>query len=294
MEIFIPDQINAAQHIDALHHIAASQHIDTALARTTHLAVSAHQDDIEFMAYDGILQCFHHPHKHFTAAIVTSGGGSPRSGSYESCSDEEMMKIRKQEQKKAAVVGEYNAQVFLDFPSAQVKDGADRAVVEELKKLIASTEPSVIYTHNLADKHDTHVATALRLITALRELSYVPEKLYGCEVWRGLDWMCDKEKVVFDVSGRPNLEASLLGVFDSQIAGGKRYDAAVTGRRLANATFGQPHGVDTASEVIYAMDLTPLVCDKSKNIAQFVNESIAHFANDVRERLERVKPIVFP
>ena len=29
--------------------------VDVALSRTTHLAVSAHQDDIEIMAYHGIL-----------------------------------------------------------------------------------------------------------------------------------------------------------------------------------------------------------------------------------------------
>lgn len=288
MEIFIPEHPeHIKENIEEKEEHTEKKEKD-ALARTTHLAVSAHQDDIEFMAYDGILQCFRHPHRHFTAATVTNGGGSPRSGIYESCSDEDMMKIRKQEQKKAAVVGEYNAQVFLDFSSAQVKDGGNRAVVEEFKKLIVSTEPSVIYTHNLADKHDTHVATALRLIAALRELDYVPQKLYGCEVWRGLDWMCDEEKVLFDVSGRPNLEASLLGVFDSQIAGGKRYDAAVTGRRLANATFGQSHSVDTVSKVIYAMDLTPLICDKSMNIARFVNESVSRFADDVSERLKRM------
>lgn len=31
---------------------------EKALERTTHLAISAHQDDIELMAYHGVLQCF--------------------------------------------------------------------------------------------------------------------------------------------------------------------------------------------------------------------------------------------
>ena len=31
---------------------------EAALARTTHLCVSAHQDDIEIMAYHGIAECF--------------------------------------------------------------------------------------------------------------------------------------------------------------------------------------------------------------------------------------------
>jgi len=100
----------------------------------------------------------------------------------------------------------------------------------------------MVYTHNLADKHDTHVAVALRLIQALQQLepSERPAQVIGCEIWRALDWMVDSEKVVMDVSEHQNLQTALLGVFDSQIAGGKRYDAAAISRRLANATFLSP------------------------------------------------------
>jgi hypothetical protein len=59
----------------------------------------------------------------------------------------------------------------------------------------------------------------------------------GCEVWRNLDWLLDEDKQGLPVDDRPNLAAALSGVFDSQISGGKRYDLAVQGRRLANATF---------------------------------------------------------
>ncbi len=261
----------------------------TALSRTTHLAVSAHQDDIEFMAYDGILKCFTTPDLYFTAAVVSNGSGSPRSGIYGDCSDENMMKIRIEEQKKAAIIGNYSAQAFLGYPSSAIKDGSNTATVEDLKELITKTQPKVIYTHNLADKHDTHVGVVLRLIEALRQLDYVPEKLYGCEVWRGLDWMCDNEKIMFNVDGRPNLEASLLGVFDSQIAGGKRYDLAVVGRRLANATFSESHGVDEASGLIYAMDLTPLIEDKSLSPAEYVSGYIQRFNDDVKAKIERMQ-----
>lgn len=273
MDIFIPDNINAAE----------------ALARTTHLAVSAHEDDIEFMAYDGILKCFEDQNLHFTAVIAGDGAGSPRSGIYEDCTDFDMMRIRKEEQKKAAIVGNYNAAVFLDLPSSRLKDPDDRAATDALKEIIEKTKPSVIYTHNPADKHDTHVATVLRLIKALRELDYVPEKLYGCEVWRSLDWVCDSEKITFSVGGRPNLEAALLGVFDSQIAGGKRYDDAVIGRRRANATFSESHAVDTASESIFAIDLTPLLTDKTLSVSAYIKGYIDRFAADVESRLNRLE-----
>jgi hypothetical protein len=153
-----------------------------------------------------------------------------------------------------------------------------------------AARPKVIYTHNLADKHDTHVAVALRVIAAIRQLPAEgrPEKLYGCEVWRDLDWLVDSAKVGFDTSEHESLQAALVGVFDSQIAGGKRYDLATMGRRKANATYFQSHGVDTALGVSYGMDLTPLVSDSSLDPAEFTLSFIQRFADDVTARFQRL------
>lgn len=257
------------------------------LSATTHLAVSAHQDDIEFMAYDGILKCYHSRENRFAAVIATDGSGSPRDGKYANCTDEEMRKIRKEEQKKAADIGDYHALAFLDLTSKQVKDINDRAAIDGLKDIITQCQPRVIYTHNPADKHDTHVATAMCLIKALRELDYMPKEFYGCEVWRGLDWVCDNEKTVFDVGSNPQLEKDILKVFDSQIAGGKRYDLAIMGRRCANATLSESHGVDTANETIFAIDLMPLLKNKTLSVAKYTQGFIERFMSDVQNRISR-------
>src|SRR6266571_1596265 len=84
-----------------------------ALARTTHLCIAAHQDDIEIMAYHGIAECFGRRDKGFTGVVVTNGAGSPRSGIYGSYTDDEMQKVRLLEQRKAAYVGEYACQIQL-------------------------------------------------------------------------------------------------------------------------------------------------------------------------------------
>ena len=114
--------------------------------------------------------------------------------------------------------------------------------------MLKATQPTYLYTHNLADKHDTHVAVALRAIQAVRSLptSRRPQRVFGCEVWRDLDWLLDEDKVPFDLTEHQSLQVALLGVFDSQIAGGKRYDLATMGRRRANATYFQSHGVDSS------------------------------------------------
>ena len=263
--------------------------VEPALARTTHLCIAAHQDDIEIMAVQPILECFQQPDKWFTGVVVTDGRGSPRNNLYANFSDEEMRLVRFKEQRKAAVVGEFAAQVMLDHPSKVIKNSAQAAPLEDLLQLLRATRPQAVYTHNLADKHDTHVAVALRVIEAIRRLEpdERPASLTGCEVWRALDWMVDSDKVSMDVSGHENLQFALLGVFDSQIVGGKRYDLASMGRRRANATYFESHGVDNTTGLSYGMDMTPLITDPSISVPDYVQSFIDHFAQDVKARLSR-------
>ncbi len=273
-EIFIPDHLPVEQ----------------ALARTTHLCVAAHQDDIEIMAAQPILECFQQKDKWFTGVVVTDGRGSPRDNLYRDYTDEEMRLVRFKEQRKAAIVGEYAAQVMLDYPSKIVKDVSRKEPVNDLVALFNTANPDYVFTHNLADKHDTHVGVALRVVSAIRSLpkGKRPKKLFGCEVWRALDWLADSDKSPMDVSAHENLQAALLGVFDSQIAGGKRYDLASMGRRRANATYFETHGVDLTTGLSYCMDMTPLIIDDKLELLVFVNELVQHFIQDVSERILRV------
>ena len=261
---------------------------DAALARTTHLAISAHQDDIEIMAYHGIAECFGRKDKWFTGVVVTNGAGSPRSGIYGDSTDEQMQQIRLVEQRKAAYVGEYACQIQLGFTSSQVKNPDENAVVEDLQQILRAAQPEFVYLHNLADKHDTHVAVALRSVAALRAVrpDVQPKRVYGCEVWRDLDWLPDESKQALPVSARSNIAAALVGVFDSQVSGGKRYDLATAGRRLAHATYYASHGTDEESALSFAMDLTPLVEDASLPVADYVLAFIDRFRADVEERLK--------
>jgi LmbE family N-acetylglucosaminyl deacetylase len=271
-DLFVPDGLETA----------------AALARTTHLAIAAHQDDIEIMAYHGIAECFGRPDLWLTGVVVTNGAGSSRDGIYIAYTDAEMQKVRLQEQRKAAYIGEYACQVQLGYSSAQVKNHAESAVVEDLQQILRATRPQVVYLHNLADKHDTHVAVALRSIAALRAVrgEVQPEKVYGCEVWRDLDWLADGDKQVLPASGRPNLAAALVGVFDSQISGGKRYDLATAGRRLAHATYFASHTIDQETALNFAMDLTPLIKDPDLPVLEYVTAFLDRFRADVERRVK--------
>ena len=265
------------------------EELNAALARTTDLCVGAHQDDIEIMAYHGIARCFGRQDRWFTGVVASDGAGSPRAGVYGKFTDDEMQRVRLKEQRLAAAIGGYACQVQLGYSTTQIKDSNLSSPAEDLLTVFQAAKPQTVYLHNLADKHDTHLAVSLLALAALRRLSPPdrPKKVYGCEVWRDLDWLPDESKQCLPVSERPNLAAALVSVFDSQVSGGKRYDLATAGRRLANATYFAAHATDEETALTFAMDLTPLL-ETSTPVTPYVTGFIDRFKSDVESRLARL------
>ncbi len=260
-----------------------------ALRRTTHLGIGAHQDDLEFMAFHGILACYDRTDRWFGGVTITDGRGSSRAGKFKDWTDDEIAAERIREQEAAAVIGQYSFIAQLGFGSAAVRDARQTAVRDDLRRILEASRPEVVYLHNLADKHDTHVGCALRCLEALRQLPRAdrPKQVYGCEVWRDLDWLVDSEKTPMPVSDRPELARALNDVFATQIAGGKRYDLAVLGRRTANATFSNAHATDQETAMQWAMDLTPLVQDDTLDPVAYATGFIDRLKADVTARLRK-------
>ena len=133
------------------------------------------------------------------------------------------------------------------------------------------------------------MAVGVAVVKAIRLLDKKmrPSKLYGPEVWRGLDWMQPEDKVHLDVTGQESFAHTLISVFDSQIGGGKRYDLATLGRMRANATYSDSRSADETTHLWYAMDLTPLIEDDSLDIGSYVKNIQMSFVNDVENRIAR-------
>lgn len=260
-----------------------------AFHRITHLGIGAHQDDLEIMAYHGIAACYGADDRWFGGITCTDGAGSARAGRFADFDDEQIKAVRRREQEEAARLGEYGVMVQLGYPSAGVKGGGATALEDDLVDLLGRMSPEVIYTHNLADKHETHVAVAVAALRAILRMPAAarPRAVYGCEGWRDLDWMADEDVVVLDVSAHPELAEKLIEVFASQIDGGKRYDLAAAGRRLANATFRASHAVDQLQRAWLAMDLTSLIVGEGRDAEQYVGSLVDRFSADVRARLQR-------
>jgi LmbE family N-acetylglucosaminyl deacetylase len=170
-----------------------------------------------------------------------------------------------------------------------VKTPGHAGVAADLAAIFGGCRPEVVYLHNPADKHDTHVAVLLRCLEALRALPAEcrPRRVLGCEVWRDLDWMVDTDKVALDAGRFPDLALELLKVFDSQVTGGKRYDLATMGRRSAHATYHTSHATDKVAGITWAMDLTPLLSDPALSLEAFTLGYLKRLQDDVQGRIRR-------
>lgn len=258
-----------------------------ALRRITHLGVGAHPDDLEFMAFHGIVECHDSTTKWFGGVTCANGSGGAEAST--PGEDAQYMAMRRAEQNTAATLGRYGVMIQLDHPGSVLKTPGDLSLKNDLKEILAATRPATVYTHNPADRHDTHLAVMIAALQAMREMPAPlrPKNVTGCEVWGSLDWLPDARKVLMNVSGHDALAAAINGVFASQISHGKRYDLATLGRRSANATFLDSHAADQGTQLIFGMDLTPLVIDESIDLVEHVCGLIDEFKAEVQANLNR-------
>jgi len=273
---------------DATLDLPASPNAPETLGKTTHLGIGAHADDLEFMALDGILACYRQPGRWFSGITVTDGAGSARSGAFANHTNEEMVLVRKEEQRNAAKLGEYLGMIQLGLASKHLSDASLREdLVHDLAGLIREASPEVLYTHNPFDRHPTHrrVLEAVAAALVILNPEERPRRWIGCEVWRDLDWLPDRWKVVMDVSANPELAKQLNGCYVSQIEGGKRYDLAVEGRRRAHATFGHSHETDGATQVIYGVELSSLLIKGPSRLHDFCKEVLEKFQKEILQGL---------
>jgi len=260
-----------------------------ALASTTHMGIGAHADDLEILAFPGIVNCFQDPKKRFSGVVVTDGAGAPRTGRFSSTPDAQLISIRQKEQRAAADLGKYASVIQLAHPSSAVRQSDRSKVVAELTQILDIARPDVLYLHNPADRHETHIAVLIACLEALRNLpaSALPKEVYGCEVWGDLDWVPASHIVRLPCPEPQTLGTSLLRCFESQVEGGKRYDRAAVGRRHAQATFGNPTQPDSAEEVVLALDLRPLLQSKN-SLTDFLAPTLDLFRAQTLARIEKL------
>lgn len=260
-----------------------------ACQKTTHLAIGAHQDDVEIMAMSGILECFGISHNWFSSVTLSTGTGKNRKDIYRTLSDDELKDVRVEEQKKAAIIGNYAVSISMKYQTQEIRM-LDSNALEDIKSIILMMKPRIIFMHSPFDNYDTHVAACILTLKALQEVreEYIPERLLGCEVWGSLDWLPTKFKVYLPVQDRENIINACMGVYDSQIYGGKRYDLGVNSRLQSNAVFSLDSKYGYEKKVAFAINLKPLIWKDLNGVLDFIDVVIDSYRKDVLFNLKKI------
>ncbi|HMQ10592.1 MAG TPA: PIG-L family deacetylase [Oligoflexia bacterium] len=255
--------------------------------KISHLAIGAHPDDVEIFAFNAIHQCYQNNDKHFAAIICSNGSGAPAYGEFKEKSKDEIVKIRKEEQEKAAQIGNYSGLIHFNLESEVLKKG-DEVFVNDLKALIEFFKPDYIYTHSPFDDHKTHRCT---LRACLQALQMINDKswlkgFYACEVWGSLDWLPRQYKYVLGENEGDDLQMQLLDCFYSQNIGSqKRYDLGTIGRKLGNATFFESDKGNLYTHQSYALDLSSVINQNNFDISKYCVSIVADYLESIKNKL---------
>jgi hypothetical protein len=95
------------------------------------------------------------------------------------------------------------------------------------------------------------------------------------------------DKVVMATNGRPELQRALLESFVSQLEG-KRYDNAAMGRRIAHATYLDPHENDNVEGAVFGMDLMPLLVDDALDIREYALGYVDRLRDAVSDQIDEL------
>ena len=256
------------------------------LTGVSDLAVVAHPDDVEFLLPGVVLACRADPARSLGVVVCATGAGSALPDGMDAT---ELVARRADEQRRAADLGGVTALVLLGLDSAQVRSPQGHGeLVARLAGMAATAGASRVHTHDPTDRHPTHTAVAAATIAALRRLpaGNRPRELFGWEGWGGLGWLGwrgDPHRVTQPTTG-VDVDAVVLARCHASQLATKHFDAAVAGRRAANATFDNPTTPDTDTGLDLAMDLTPCLNDDNDPLATIL-AVVEHFRARVADTL---------
>lgn len=273
------------------HHCPDGLNQRSAYQRTTHLAIGAHPDDLEFMALHGIAHCYQKKDAWFSGIVCTDGRGSIRPQGQAGLSVAEWIALREAEQIDASEQGAYSFVQLLRYESRSLnQNDAFEALVKLLEDRIEQCQPRILYTHSPFDRHPTHRRVFQATLQAARSYSNSSrinriEQAYGCELWGSLDWLPQSQKICLDHSGTQTLAQALYHCYPSQIQGGKNYPQALQGRQQANATFHRHDRPDSSQALSYAVDLRELIDDPQLLLADYLQKKLRTYKHSLLNSL---------
>jgi len=259
-------------------------------AKTTHLAIGAHPDDIAIMAFHGIEECIGNPTNRFTGVIVGDGSCSLRVGTYASNTPKQMADIRQNEQLKEAKLGNYSHLYLLNTQPKEMRF-PHLGLYDHLYKILHDNQPETVYIHSPFCSHEHHLVAMYHSLAALRELPVKPSRVYGCEVTVGHAMLPDNMLTPLPVRDF-TLARALISAHESQ-SGIRPYAEATIGRWISNSV---THSRLLKSDqyiknpgVSLAVDLTSFVRNSTIPIEAVVEAILDEQNALISDRLKKVR-----
>lgn len=150
------------------------------------LVFGAHQDDVEILGQRWAFDAYSSGARDFFGVVVANGAGKkPRSPRLTDLSTAAMCRLRNNEQKVAADIGEYGGCFMLSHASDSIRHRRNQDVVDEFREILMATTPEIVVTHNPIDLHTTHIGVYHHVTWAVQSLPQKkrPKFFYGGEVW---------------------------------------------------------------------------------------------------------------
>ena len=233
------------------------------------LAIMAHHDDIEIGAHHWAYNSYVSGERDFFGVVLADGAGKkPRVKKYQNYSTHRMANLRNDEQELAADLGQYGGVWMLSHPSSRLYNQTNLNALEELRKIVLSTRPEIIITHNPLDLHPTHISTFHHVVQTVVDLPprAKPKFLYGTEGWGDVTrWFISHGRKVgmksINCSSSLPFLQMILGAFKSQNEI-MSYDEAVPDMIRARANLMNPYRKSGSKGVQVVFDMSKLIYGK--------------------------------
>jgi N-acetylglucosamine malate deacetylase 1 len=179
------------------------------------LVLAPHPDD-DILGAGGTL------HKHHLAGdgIITVYMTDGRKGGDGSVTEEDLVKIRREEASRAGKVIGVDRLIFLDHRDGELS--ANSQTTGELIEVISEYNPDIIYLPFVWDAHPDHMATNAVFVSALPRLPRCHFTCYSYEVWSPLVPNC-----VVRITDVAEVKKAALEQFESQIKAFALIEAAL-------------------------------------------------------------------
>jgi len=202
------------------------------------LVLAPHPDD-EVIACGGTLYKHHLAGNSITVLYMTDG----RKGGDETLTEEECVRIRREEARQAGKIIGIHHQIFMENRDMELKE--NRETVSQLREAVSQVNPDIVYLPFFLDNHPDHQATNNIFIAAFnghkRELM-----CYAYEIWTPFIPNC-----IVDITLYSDVKMESLKRFQSQV---RRFNAVGANLGLMKYRSVMHLGKDGYAECFFRSD----------------------------------------